>query len=143
MSYDPILPEHLDTLRTRRREPVSWPVVVGFGALALLWPLVDALGVADALGQPATALAVLAIVGLAWVLGAGFGRVPRPILTLTLAGVVYGVILVALSLLLDVRPAFDGRLGAAVAVVEIARSAGLGALAGLLAAALQRTLAAR
>ncbi|MBO3102553.1 hypothetical protein [Cellulomonas fengjieae] len=142
MAHDPTHPDSVPT-GTRRPERLSWPLVIGFGSLALLWPLVDALGLADSLGQPAAAFLVFAVVGAAWVLGVGFGRVPQPVVTLTLAGVVYGILLMAMSELLGDRPSIGGVLGGVVAVFEIARAAGLGALAGLLARSLQRSRAAR
>lgn len=142
MSHESSTPDPVPDPRGTQ-PPLSWPLVVGFGSLALLWPLVDVVGLDEALGQPATALLVLAVVGLAWVLGAGLGRVPRPVATLTLAGVVYGVLLLGLSLALDVRPSVDGRIAAVVAIMEIARSAGLGALAGVLARQLQNSRARR
>lgn len=36
------------------REPLSWPVVMGFGGLALLHPLAELSGVSDALGRAPT-----------------------------------------------------------------------------------------
>lgn len=128
---------------SRGPDRLSWPLVVGFGSLALLWPVVDVVGLGDALGRPATAVVVLAVVGLAWVLGAGLGGVPRPVATLTLAGATYGVLLLGLSLALGVRPSVDGRIAVAVAVAEIARSAGLGAVAGVLAGRIQRSRTGR
>jgi len=143
MAHDPTYTHPVPGPGTRRPERLSWPVVFGFGALALLWPLVDLVGLTDLLGQPATALLVLAVIGLAWVLGAGFGRVPQPVATLALAGVVSGLIGVATATLLGDRPALVGALGAVVAAFELARAAGLGALAGLVARSIQRSRAAR
>ena len=67
----------------------------------------------------------------------GEGTGPRPVLTLTLAGTVSGVVLLLLSLTLGTGPAVDGVVLLLVAVVEITRSTGLGALAGVVAAAIQ------
>jgi hypothetical protein len=119
-------------------EPVSWPVVLGLGALALLLPLAELTGVADALGEAPTALLLFAVVAVVWIAGIGLGRVPRPVLTSTLAGVAFGVVLVVLSLALGTGTDAEGAQVAAVAAVEIGRSTALGALAGLLADAVQR-----
>ena len=119
-------------------EPVSWPVVLGLGALALLFPLAELTGVPAALGEAPTALLLLGLVAVVWIGGIGLGRVPRPVLTAVLAGVAFGAILVVLSLALGTGPDVDGTLLVGVAAFEIGRSAVLGALAGLLAAAVQR-----
>ncbi|MBB3082650.1 hypothetical protein [Geodermatophilus sabuli] len=119
-------------------EPVSWPVVLGLGALALLFPLAELTGVADALGEAPTALLLLGLVAVVWIGGIALGRVPRPVLTSTLAGVTFGVVLVVLSLALGTGTDAEGAPVAAVAAFEVGRSAGLGALAGLLADAVQR-----
>jgi hypothetical protein len=124
---------------TGAREPVSWPVVLGLGALALLVPLADLSGVADAIGEAPAALLLFGLVAVVWIGGIGLGRVPRPVLTSTLAGVVFGVVLVVLSFALDTGTGAAGALVAGVVVVEIGRSAALGALAGLLADVVQRS----
>lgn len=123
---------------TGAREPVSWPVVLGLGALALLFPIAELTGVADAIGEAPTALLLSTLVAVVWIGGIGLGRVPRPVLTSTLAGVAFGVVLVVLSLALDTGTDAEGALVAAVAGFEIGRSAALGALAGLVADAVQR-----
>jgi hypothetical protein len=113
-------------------------VVLGLGALALLFPIAELTGVADAMGEARTALLLFAVVAVVWVGGIGLGRVPRPVLTSTLAGIAFGVVLVVLSLALDTGTDAEGALVAAVAAFEIGRSAALGALAGLVADAVQR-----
>jgi len=126
------------------KAPVSWPLVVGLGSLALLWPLAELTNISDALGEAPTALTLLLVVAISWIGGVGVFRVPRPVLTLTLAGVVYGLFLMAL------RQVFGGPevgisapLLAVAAVFEIGRSALLGALAGLAAKGVQRLIGRR
>ena len=121
-----------------RPEEVSWPVALGLGSLALLLPLADLTGFRDALGSAPSALLLFGVVIATWISVVAFGRVPRPVLTLTLAGSVFGGLLVILSVSLRTLPDVDGRLLVLGAVMEIARSTGLGALTGLIAAALQR-----
>jgi drug/metabolite transporter (DMT)-like permease len=120
------------------REPVSWPVVMGLGGLVLLFPLAELSGVVDALGRAPTVLFLSGLVVGVWIVAVGFGRVPRPVLTVSLAGAVAGVILVVLSVALGMRPHVDAPVAVLGGVVEIARATALGALAGLLAAAVQR-----
>jgi hypothetical protein len=120
------------------REKLSWPVVLGLGALAGLWPLAELSGLRDLLGTAGTALLVLAVIARTWIGAVGFFGVPRPVLTLTLAGTVFGGVLVILSLALGLRPEVTGGLAVLVAVFEVARSTALGALAGLVASAVQQ-----
>ena len=126
-----------------RKETVSWPVVLGLGSLALLWPLAELTGLSDAIGQPTMALVLLGLVAIAWIGTVGFCRVPRPVLTLTVAGAVYGSILVVLSVAFGTRPDLGGVLAVGVAFLEIVRSALLGSMAGLIARALQKVMGRR
>jgi hypothetical protein len=119
---------------------MSWPLVLGLGSLALLWPLAELIGLSDAIGGLTVALMVFAVVAITWIGTVGFCRVSRPVLTLTLAGVVYGGFLVALSAAFGTHPAFGGFLAAGVALFEIGRSALLGSVAGLLARAVQKVV---
>ena len=117
------------------RERLNWAVVAGLGALALLWPVARLVGLFDVFGQAATAIGIVVLVGLVWVLGAGFGRAPRPVLTLTLAGALYGLLSIVLMVVVG-----GGRLGSTLwlaTLIETGRGAGLGALCGLLARLIQ------
>ncbi len=118
-------------------EPVSWPVVLGLGALALLFPLAELTGASDAFGAVPTALLLLGLVAAVWIGGVGLFRVPRPVLTLTLAGAVSSVVLIPLPCALGTRPGVGGVPAVLVGAFEVARSTVLGALAGVLAAAVQ------
>lgn len=120
------------------REKLSWPVVLGLGALAGLWPLTELSGLRDLIGPAGTALLTFAVIAVTWIGGVGFFRVPRPVLTLTLAGTVFGAVLVVLSLAFGLGPEVTGGLAVLVAVFEIGRGAALGALAGLVAWAVQQ-----
>src|SRR5699024_5913907 len=73
--------------------------VPGRRALAPLGPLPSPPGLAAALGAPARALLVVALVGAAWVGVVGLGRLPRPVLTLTLTGMAGGGYLLLADLL--------------------------------------------
>jgi hypothetical protein len=122
---------------------MSWPLVLGLGSLALLWPLVELIGLSDAIGRPTTALVLFAVVAIVWIGTVGLCRVPRPVLTLTLAGAVYGGFLIALAAAFGTHPDFGGVLAAGVALFEIARPALLGSIAGLLARAVQKVVSRR
>ncbi len=120
------------------RSGLPWGAILGFGALALMWPVLHLFGVPDLIGALATSLGTLAVTAVVWVLGAGFGNVPRPVASLALAGVVYGVVVTLTASLLGVWADFGPGVVVAAVLVEVGRAAGLGALAGLLAGAIQR-----
>lgn len=119
------------------RPAVSWPLVAGLGGLALLWPLAELTGMVDALGVSTAWLLVGGTVMVVWVGGVGLGRVPRPVLTLALAGVVYGLVIVALVLVLGLERIGVASTAVGVAV-ELIRSTVQGVVAGLLAGFVQR-----
>ncbi|HWS50687.1 MAG TPA: hypothetical protein VN241_06725 [Microbacterium sp.] len=121
-----------------RRPRINWGAVVGFGMLGLLWPLLRLLRVDGAIGGMATALLAFLAVAMVWMLGAGFGRVPRPVATLTLSGVLFGILLSLTTFALGEWP--DHGIGATLlaGAFEVGRSAGFGALTGFAADAIQR-----
>lgn len=124
--------------RARSRPPLSWPLVLGLGSLALLWPLAHLTGVSDVIGQPATALSILAFVALVWIGVVGFGRVPRPVLTLTLAGTTYGLLIILLGAIFGERAErVSGLISVVAALFELVQSTVLGSLIGLVALAVQ------
>jgi hypothetical protein len=117
---------------------VSWPLVLGLGSLALLSPLVELTGLADAIGQPSTVLLLLAVVALIWIGCVGLARVPRPVITLTLAGAAYGALTAVLGVVFGTDPRAVGGAAAVVAVLfELGLSTMLGCLGGLIALAVQ------
>lgn len=129
----------------RPAERISWGLVLGLGAVALARPLASITGIAEAIGRPAAPLLLTATITAIWVLAVGLGRAPRPVLTLTLAGVAYAVAVIPLSAILS--PLLSGSLqgpatNPAAIVPLLATNALWGAAAGLLAAGLQRLRAA-
>ncbi|HHU09393.1 MAG TPA: hypothetical protein GXZ60_05175 [Intrasporangiaceae bacterium] len=117
---------------------MSWVAVLGFATLALLWPLLRLTGLEAMLGGALTVLVVFGTTLVVWVLGAGLGAVPRPVLTLTLSGAVFSLLLTASFLVLGDGPAHGWARSVVAATIELAQYAGLGAVAGLAAAAIQR-----
>lgn len=118
--------------------PVPWTVVGGLSALALLWPLT---GLTGALGTGAPrALTIVGITAAVWIGVVGLGRVPRPVLTLTLTGLAYGLVAVLVGTLVPALAGFGGPGGgpAWTIVPALAFDAGWGALAGVVAAGVQR-----
>lgn len=131
------------TARASHKETVSWPVALGLGSLALLWPLAELTGLSGAIGQPTMALMLFGLVAIAWIGIVGFCRVPRPVMTLTVAGAAYGGILVILAVAFGTHPDLGNVLAVGVAIFEIVRSALLGSIAGLIARALQKRVGRR
>lgn len=119
---------------------VSWPLVLGLGAIALVRPLARITGADETLGSPAGSLLLTVLVTAAWVAIVGLGRVPRPVLTLTLAGLAYGLAVVPLSAVAStaLTGTLQGAAAVPFAVVPIlATNAAWGAVAGLLALAVR------
>lgn len=72
--------------RPQRPHPRA-PLVLGLGLLPLTVGLTRIVGLPDLLGPAGGPAALVALVTVAWVAIVGWGRVPRPVATLTLAGV--------------------------------------------------------
>lgn len=102
--------------------------------MALLWPLTALTGVGS--GAP-RALTIVGITAAVWIGVVGFGRVSRPVLTLTLTGLAFGVLTFLLSLLFS---GVGGGPGGAswTALPALAMDAFWGFLAGLVALGVQR-----
>ncbi|WP_309102795.1 hypothetical protein [Microbacterium sp.] len=124
-----------------RRPPrprINWGAVVGFGTLGLLWPLLRLVGLEAVIGGLATALVAFITVSTVWMLGAGFGRVPRPVATLTLSGALLGILVGLTTLALGEWPDHGIAATLVAGAFEVGRSAGVGALTGFAAEAIQR-----
>lgn len=109
---------------------LDWVLIAGLSALALLWPLAELTGMPRGFARAAV---ILTIIAVCWIGVVGFGRFPRPVLTLALAGIGSALISHALSYLLG-----DGRAAPIWALpFSLALQAGWGALAGLAAWGIQ------
>lgn len=110
---------------------LNWALIAGLASLALLWPLAELTGVPRGFGRAA---AILTIIAVCWIGVVGFGRFPRPVLTLTLTGLGSGLLAHVLSY------AFGGGAPIWALPVSLALQAGWGALAGLAAWGVQALL---
>ena len=120
---------------------LPWPLIVALGAMALLWPLTALTGVGGT-GAP-RALTILGLTAVVWIGAVGLGRVPHPVLTLTLAGLVFGLVAMAAALLLG-GPGGPGRAGPAWTVLAaVLVHVFWGCVAGVLALALQKAVGPR
>lgn len=126
------------------RPPIVWPAVFGLGALVLLWPLTSLTGVADAIGPAVRAVAVITLIGAAWIGVVGLSPLARPVLTLTLTGVAGGFYLTAAQMVATAASAGGVSLLSVVGLADlVVRGAFGGVLAGLVAAGVQRLRAGR
>lgn len=132
----------------RPRQPLNWPLIAGLAALALLHPLAGLLGLHDdgtsggaSRGGPGAAVVPLTLIGvtaLVWIGVVGFSRVARPILTLVVTGLLYGILELVLATVFSPGAGpWQAPFGLGVIAV-LATSVLWGAVAGLLALAVQR-----
>ncbi|SEH02626.1 hypothetical protein SAMN05444920_12853 [Nonomuraea solani] len=120
--------------QNRPLHSLNWLLIVGLAAIALIRPLFSMAGLSDALGKPATPLVLTGLISLAWILIVGLTRVRRPVLTLALAGLLYGVVATATSgMAMRGAPALIFG-SASILITNLA----WGAACGLLALLLQR-----
>ncbi|GAB2874175.1 hypothetical protein GCM10027074_47460 [Streptomyces deserti] len=84
------------------------PMVAALTGIALVRPLFSVTGLSEAVGKPATALTLTALITLTWVLAVGLTRVPEPFLTLVAAGLGYALAALVLSAVLS--PVLTGEL---------------------------------
>lgn len=129
------------TNNTPTAPALPWMLILGLASFSLLWPLTTLLGVGN--GAP-RALTILGITAAVWIAVVGFGRVRRPVLTLTLTGLVYGFIALVLA---GITPGGGGPFGDTTTlwalIPALLMNAAVGALAGLLALAVQRLIGPR
>lgn len=121
------------------RPGVKWQLAAGLGAIALLRPLARMTGIDQAV--PAGPWMLMLLISMVWIGVVGLGRVARPVLTLTLAGIAYGLFIIPLSAVVSTVLTGDvqGPMVLPIAIAPILIMNGLwGFLAGLLAAAVQR-----
>lgn len=123
------------------RPSLPWPVILGLASLALLWPLTALWGLEQ--GAP-RALTLLGLTAAVWIGVVGIGRIRRPVLTLTVTGLLHGALLLVIGGLLagGGGPSLDP-LHLVMLLPALVRDAGIGALLGLVALGVQRVLGPR
>lgn len=85
-----------------------WLFILGLAALALIRPIMSMLGLSQAIGQPFASIAITLLISLVWLAVAVRARFSRPIVTLMLTGLVYGVFAILISAVLS--PILTGQL---------------------------------
>lgn len=122
------------------RPPLPWLLIIGLASLALLWPLTALWEFGQ--GAP-RALALLGLTAAVWIGVVGVGRIPRPVLTLTLTGVLHGLLGLLLGGVITGGGPFGGPAALWLLLPSLARDAGIGALLGLVALGVQKALGPR
>ncbi len=112
------------------RSSLPWLLILGLSSLSLLWPLTALVGIDE--GAP-RAFTIIAVIAATWICVVGFGGVPRPVLVLTLTGLGYGIITMAVAAIFG---SFDGPFW--TVFVGLVIDAFWGAIAGLIALAIQQ-----
>lgn len=137
--HDSSTPTHSASDGARPARSLPWLLIVGLSSLSLLWPLTALWPIAGT--GAVRAFIILGLTGAIWVSTVGFGRVPRPVLTLTLAGLGYGFLELALGAVISGGGGPFGTPWALIPALGI--DAGVGALAGLAATGIQAALGSR
>lgn len=81
-------------------QQLHWPLIIGLGALALIMPFMNISGLMNIFGRPFGPLLVMTFISLLWLTIVITNKVRQPIVTLTCAGFVYGLIAFVLGTLL-------------------------------------------
>ncbi|WP_277207252.1 hypothetical protein [Isoptericola croceus] len=124
---------------SRRPRGIRWPLVAGLASMALLWPLTGLIGAGGT--GPGRAFAIIGLTALVWIGVVGFGHVARPVATLTLTGVAFGIVALVASMLVGGGGVLGDGAAPWTLVPVLAMDAFWGFVAGLLALAVQRALA--
>jgi hypothetical protein len=110
------------------------------GVFALVRPVLNITGGMDVLGRPVGPVLVTGVISVVWLVVVVWWRSERPVVTLTCAGLVYGVLAVVLSAV--VSPILHGELrgplvtpGGIGVVMVLLVNACWGAVVGLVASA--------
>jgi len=95
---------------------VRLPLAVGLGALALVRPILNMLGLLERIGQPAASITVTILITVVWIGAAVLLRVEHPVKTLLYAGVAYGIFAIVISAIAS--PILEGRLQGPIIELE-------------------------
>lgn len=121
-------------------DQLHWPLIMGMGALALIRPLMNITGLMESPDRPAGPVFLTMLVSVAWLAIVIVANVREPLLTLTFAGIVYGVFAILLSAILSplLTGTFAGPLTSPFATVAVlVTNAIWGAVVGLFAWGIQ------
>ena len=125
-----------------RQFQTQWPLILGLAALALIRPIISMVGLSEAIGQPVASIAVTLLISLVWIAVVVRARVSRPVVTLTLTGLAYGVFAILISAVIS--PILTGQLqGPATNVFAFVSVLLTNALWGLIAGWIARTVMPR
>lgn len=120
---------------------LHWPLIVGMGALALVRPFLNIVGLMEQMGGAIGVVVVTLLISLVWVLIVVGANIRQPLLTLVFAGMTYGVFAILLSAILS--PLLTGQLQGPImnpfAIISVlVTNAIWGAALGLITLIIQR-----
>lgn len=125
-----------------RQFQTQWPLILGLATLALIRPIISMVGLSEAIGQPVVSIAVTLLISLVWIAVVVRARVSRPVVTLTLTGLAYGVFAILISAVFT--PILTGQLqGPATNVFALVSVLLTNALWGLIAGLIAQTVMSR
>lgn len=122
------------------RRPLPWLLILGLASLSLLWPLTALWQIGQ--GAPRAAV-ILLVTAAVWVGVVGIGRVPRPVLTLTLTGVLHSLIGLVLGMLIPSGGPMLGLATVWMLIPALMPGTLAGAVLGLVALGVQAVLGPR
>lgn len=126
---------------SRPPRPLPWLLILGLASLTLLWPLTARWELGQGLSR---ALLLLGLTAAVWIGVVGGFRIPRPVLTLTLTGLLHGFLALVLG---GVLSGGSGPFGDPAALwillPSLVSSTAVGALLGLVALGVQKALGPR
>jgi hypothetical protein len=116
---------------------LRWPLIVVLALSGLIRPVLSVAGAYDHVGAWAPLL-VTVLIAVAWIAVVVLARVRSPVLTLLFAGLGYGVAAIGLNLVLHLFLESAEWIPAPGYVAILVWNAGLGAVLGVIARAVQR-----
>lgn len=122
---------------------LHWPLIIGLGALALIRPFLNIVGLMDTFGRPLGPLIVTVLISGLWLAVVVLASIRSPIMTLSFAGVVYGIFAILLGAmlptLLDGNEAFPITNPSSIVSVLLTNAI-WGGVVGIIALAVQRLM---
>jgi hypothetical protein len=76
---------------------LHWPLIIGLGTLALIYPVGRSTGLLQRIGEPVASLLVGGLISAVWLAAAVGTRLRKPALALSVVGIVAGLVRIALS----------------------------------------------
>lgn len=86
----------------------NWKLILTLSLIALVRPLMSILGISEAIGKPVASITATIVISMIWIITIVIRKEPRPLQTLTITGVCYGILAIIISGILS--PVLAGQL---------------------------------